>query len=151
MDQSRFLLGFVVFNLYFLGNTLQVIVCTFVPSFGYNIICPSIYGLWLALLVSSNFSILRLSKLKRGIHLLYNSWVKIFYKLYKVKRARVRVMVFNPTLNNIATISWRSVLLVEETEVPGENHRPVASHSQTISHNVVSSLPRHERVSNSQL
>ena len=41
--------------------------------------------------------------------------MKIFYKLYKVKRARVRVIVFNPTLNNIAAISWRSVLMVEET------------------------------------
>jgi hypothetical protein len=25
-------------------------------------------------------------------------------------------------------ISWRSVLLVEEIEVPGEKHRPAASH-----------------------
>jgi hypothetical protein len=33
----------------------------------------------------------------------------------------VRFMVFN----NISVISWRSVLLVEETGVPGENHRPV--------------------------
>ena len=33
-------------------------------------------------------------------------------------------MVFNATLNNISVISWRSVLLVEETGVPGENHRP---------------------------
>ena len=31
-------------------------------------------------------------------------------------------------LNNVSGISWRSVLLVEETRVPGENHRPVASH-----------------------
>ena len=35
------------------------------------------------------------------------------------------VMVFNATFNNISFISWRSVLLVEET---GENHRPAASH-----------------------
>ena len=34
----------------------------------------------------------------------------------------VGVMVFNATFNNISVISWRSVLLVEETEVPGENH-----------------------------
>jgi len=34
----------------------------------------------------------------------------------------------NVTFNNISAISWRSVLLVEETGVPGENHRPVASH-----------------------
>jgi hypothetical protein len=33
-------------------------------------------------------------------------------------------MVFNPTFNNISVISWRAVLLVEETRVPGENHRP---------------------------
>ena len=41
---------------------------------------------------------------------------------------RIRVMVFNATFNNIAAISWRSVLLVEETGVPWENHRPDASH-----------------------
>ena len=51
----------------------------------------------------------------------------------------VMVMVFNATLNNISVISWKSVLLVEETEVPRENHGPVASHWQTLSHNVVSS------------
>jgi hypothetical protein len=37
-------------------------------------------------------------------------------------------MVFNTTFNNISAISWRSVLLVEETGVLGENYRPVASH-----------------------
>jgi hypothetical protein len=31
-----------------------------------------------------------------------------------------------------------------------ENHRSVASHRQTLSHNVVSSTPRHEWDSNSQ-
>ena len=40
----------------------------------------------------------------------------------------VGVMVFNATFSNISVISWRSVLLVEETGVPGENHRSVASH-----------------------
>jgi len=38
---------------------------------------------------------------------------------------------------------------MEETGVPGENHRSVASHSQTLSHNIVLSTPRHERDSNS--
>ena len=37
-------------------------------------------------------------------------------------------MVFNAPFNNIAVISWRSTLLVEETGVPGENHRPATSH-----------------------
>jgi len=55
---------------------------------------------------------------------------------------RVMVMVFNATFNNISVISWRSALSVEETGVPGENHRPVANHWQTLSHNVVSSTPR---------
>ena len=41
---------------------------------------------------------------------------------------------------------WRSVLLVEETGVPRENHRPVASHWETLSHNIVTSTPHHERV-----
>jgi hypothetical protein len=36
-------------------------------------------------------------------------------------------MVLNATFNNISVISWQSVSL-EETGVPGENHRPVASH-----------------------
>ena len=31
-------------------------------------------------------------------------------------------MVFNATFNNISAISWWSVLLLEETGVPGENH-----------------------------
>jgi len=32
-------------------------------------------------------------------------------------------MVFSATFNNISVISWRSVLLVEDTGVLGENHR----------------------------
>ena len=37
------------------------------------------------------------------------------------------IMVFNATFNNILVISWLSVLLVEETVVPGKNRRPAAS------------------------
>ena len=54
----------------------------------------------------------------------------------------IRVMVFNATFNNISVMTWWSVLLVEETGVPGENHQPAASHCQTLSHKVVSSTPR---------
>jgi hypothetical protein len=39
-------------------------------------------------------------------------------------RVRYRVMLLNTTFNNILVISWRSVFLVEETGVPGENHWP---------------------------
>jgi hypothetical protein len=52
-----------------------------------------------------------------------------------------RWMVINTTSNNISAISWWSILLVEETGVPGENHRPVASHWQNLPHNVISSIP----------
>jgi hypothetical protein len=34
----------------------------------------------------------------------------------------VRVMMLNAILNNISVILWRTVLLVEETGIPGENH-----------------------------
>jgi hypothetical protein len=60
------------------------------------------------------------------------------------------IMVFNATFNNISVILWRPFLLVEESRVHGENHRPVASHWQTWSHNVVSSTPPNERGLNSQ-
>jgi len=62
---------------------------------------------------------------------------------------KFRVMVFNTTFNNISVISWWSVLLLEETLVPGENHRPAVSCWQTWSHNVVSNTPCHEWDSNS--
>jgi hypothetical protein len=56
-------------------------------------------------------------------------------------------MVLNTTFNNI------SFIFVVVSFIGGgnrKNHRPVASHRQTLSHNVVSSTPRHERDSNSQ-
>jgi len=80
-----------------------------------------------------------------------------FYNLYKLNKIKVVlimknvVMVFNTTFNNMSVILWRSVLLVAETGVPGENHRPAVSHWHTLSHALVSSTPRHERDSNPQL
>ena len=32
------------------------------------------------------------------------------------------VTIFTATFNNISAISWRLALLMEETDVPGENH-----------------------------
>ena len=57
----------------------------------------------------------------------------------------------NATFNNIPAISWLSVLLVEETGVPDENHQAASSHWQTISHNVASSTPHHEQGSNTNV
>jgi len=36
--------------------------------------------------------------------------------------------MLHATFNDISVISLRSILLVEETGVPGENHRSAASH-----------------------
>ena len=74
-----------------------------------------------------------------------------FIHITETGSVRDRAMVLNTTFNNISAISWRAVLLVEEAGVSGENHRPVASHWQILSHNVVSSTSRHQRDSNSQL
>ena len=41
---------------------------------------------------------------------------------------KVMVIAFKATFNNISVIYRGGQLLVEETEVPGENHRPFASH-----------------------
>ena len=40
----------------------------------------------------------------------------------------VWLMVFNATFNTISVISLRSVSLLEETGVPGENHQFTKSH-----------------------
>ena len=57
-------------------------------------------------------------------------------------------MVLNATFNNISVISWRSVLLVEDTGVPWENHWPVTNHRQPVSYNVVSSTPHLSGIQN---
>ena len=100
---------------------------------------------------TTNFSILELSPLitwaGSGTH---PCVMKTFFHFWMVALAYAnlmndgstclnRVTVFNTTFNNISVISWLSlsviswlslsVLLVEET---GENHRPVASHWQTL-------------------
>ena len=47
-------------------------------------------------------------------------------------------MVFNATIIIISAILCRSILLINETEIPEEIHRPSAGHWQTLSYNVAS-------------
>ena len=47
------------------------------------------------------------------------------------KEVWFRSMVLNAPFNNISVISWRSVLVVEEIRVHGENHQPAVRHCQT--------------------
>jgi hypothetical protein len=65
--------------------------------------------------------------------------VIIYYDLlvYYQRLVWCGFMVFNATFNNISVISWRWVLLVEESGGPGEDQWPAASHWQTLSHNVL--------------
>ena len=68
--------------------------------------------------------------LKKFSGLLKNPTMYVhFSKLNLIFDMFVCLMVFNDTFNHISVtcISWWSVLLVEETGGPGENHRPVAS------------------------
>jgi len=60
-------------------------------------------------------------------------------------------MMFNATFNNILVLLWWSVLLVEETRLPEKITDLLQVTDKTLSHNVVSSTPRPERGSNSQL
>jgi hypothetical protein len=55
------------------------------------------------------------------------TFLQSLYILNSTKRLW-RVMVLSTTFNNISVISWLSVL----TGVPTENHRPAASHRQTM-------------------
>jgi hypothetical protein len=57
-------------------------------------------------------------------------WIIRVWQSSKVHNLGISLLY---TFNNISVISWRSVT--------GENHRPVASHWQTLSHNVVWSTP----------
>ena len=54
-------------------------------------------------------------------------------------------MMFNATFKNISVILWQSVLLVEETTDLSQVT------DKLLSHNVVSSTPRHEEALNTQL
>ena len=55
-------------------------------------------------------------------YLYFNTFLSGFYN-----RFFWLTLVFNATFSNISAISWRPVLVVEETGVPGENHQPWAS------------------------
>ena len=88
------------------------------------------------------FLVLRHINSKRKKYIIVN----ILWYLWVISSVTIRVMVFSATFNNILFILTRTVFSVEETGVPGYNHQPVASHLQTLSYNVVSSMPRHEGI-----
>ena len=80
--------------------------CDIISMF-YAVISVKVHGLWVGVYTDTFFFTFPL-------------YVYIYIQLGD------SVMVFNATFNDIS--SWGSVLLVEETGVHRENHRPVASH-----------------------
>ena len=85
---------------------------------------------------------------KKNIKQKFTTWIdkytnykkKFSISIRKVKGGKFnprRVRVFNATFNNISVISWQSVLLVEETKVPRQNHRAVASSKTYIANKLV--------------
>ena len=61
----------------------------------------------------------------------------------------VLFIVFNAIFNHISVISYVAVSFIHGGN-RSTRRKHVASHLQTLSHNVVSSTPRHEWGSNSQ-
>jgi hypothetical protein len=59
-----------------------------------------------------------------------NRQTERIHNQYKIQRTKKKLFI--DTFNNISFISWLSVLLVDETGEPVENHRPVASYWQTV-------------------
>jgi len=53
--------------------------------------------------------------------------MKQIYYATAMQHLNKRGMVFDATFNSISVIKWGSVLLVEKTGVPGENHQPVTT------------------------
>jgi hypothetical protein len=56
------------------------------------------------------------------------AWCKLLFRIHLLSKTLGESYLWHPSL--------------KETGVPGENHRPAASHWQTLSHNIVSSTPR---------
>jgi len=127
-----------------------LLFCPF--SFGHCVICPSsIYEILIIPFVSSNpSSNLPDEAYSRNVFVHTKLYIDLYldflvilkskvphrtsasYYLEKIITPnvflRVCVMVFSTTLSNSLAISWWSVLLVEETGVPGKKNRPVAMH-----------------------
>jgi hypothetical protein len=62
--------------------------------------------------------------------------IMCFTKVYIIPHTYiwVRIIVINSPFDNISVISWRSVVLVDETGVPGEKYQLVASNWQMTNH-----------------
>ena len=91
--------------------------------------------------IFGNYKIHLHSLQKRFENITQCSLFWLFIKLIHIL-IMYRFLVSNATFNNISIISWRSAWLVENSEVPGKNYRPTVSQWQTLSYDVLWSIPR---------
>jgi hypothetical protein len=106
-------------------------------------LCDTIYVLLFSVKLTASMSISCLwPNDYRNDYFVKRKCIRISFHQNNRALAGLVLSCFNATFNNISAISWRSVLMVEETGVPGENRWPAASDWQTLSHNVASSAPR---------
>jgi len=120
---------FFFWPLYCLSFDLWLLITPLASSDFVLLYCLS-FDLWLLIipLVSSNFF---LRVINKDMLIVNISGHLNFHGSNVLKRLAiglgVGVMVLNATCNNISVKSLQSVLLEEETGVPRENHRSVAS------------------------
>jgi len=70
---------------------------------------------------------------KMFVYLFRHTNVVIWDKKYMyLDIVRVTVMIFHTTFNNISAMSWRSVLLVEETEYPEKKITDLSQVTDTV-------------------
>ena len=137
---------FVLFVLYLLVIVLSVLLGCTGSNYPFGIFKLFLYNhqkvcVWYIYIDCYNILIKPLwrfafARFVRQVRILNVGHIHTFYN--------VRARMLNSTFNNIQAWSCRLVLLVEETGMSGENHRPAGSHWQTLSHNVVSGTPRLE-------
>ena len=76
---------------------------------------------WISCSIGWSILVLTSSKVINALHNIH--YLYINNPIWR--RVIHHVLVFNATFNNISVISRQTVLLVEKTRVPGENHRPI--------------------------
>jgi hypothetical protein len=73
---------------------------------------------------NTNINVIRLTQIGTQIH----EYTAPGTSILTTERYRFNNKIKCATFNNFSVISWLSDSLVEETGVPGEYYRPVASH-----------------------
>jgi hypothetical protein len=117
------------------------------------IICCQIFcDLLLKSAFEQIFNVMQLISVKITWHIKWKYLIQKFHDIYLSYYFKTKywkwwfgLWCLHATFNNISAISWQSVLLVEETGGGNRSTRrkpPVASHLQTLSHNVASRMPR---------